>query len=189
MATGASTADLAVILVDARKGVLTQTRRHAILVSLLGIRQVVLAVNKMDLVGYDAATCSTRSSRSTGRSPRSSACRHRCAIPISALQRRQHHRAPSAEHALVSRADPDATTSRRVEVEDERRSAAVPHAGAVGQPARTSISAASPARSPAAASSRGDPMRVAAVGPREPRSTRHRHRGRRPAERRSPARR
>jgi len=52
MVTAASTADLAVILVDARKGVLTQTRRHSFLVSLMGIRQVVLAVNKMDLVGY-----------------------------------------------------------------------------------------------------------------------------------------
>jgi len=52
MVTGASTADLAVILIDARKGVLTQTRRHSYLVSLLGIRSVVLAVNKMDLVGY-----------------------------------------------------------------------------------------------------------------------------------------
>ncbi len=53
MVTGASTADLAVILVDARKGVLTQTRRHSYLVHLLGIRKLVLAVNKMDLIGYD----------------------------------------------------------------------------------------------------------------------------------------
>ncbi|MEO5621447.1 MAG: sulfate adenylyltransferase subunit CysN [Cypionkella sp.] len=52
MVTGASTADLAVILIDARQGVLTQTRRHSYLVHLLGIRNVVLAVNKMDLVGY-----------------------------------------------------------------------------------------------------------------------------------------
>jgi bifunctional enzyme CysN/CysC len=52
MVTGASTAELAIILVDARKGVLTQTRRHSFLVSLLGIRRVVLAVNKMDLVEY-----------------------------------------------------------------------------------------------------------------------------------------
>ncbi len=52
MVTGASTADLAIILIDARKGVLTQTRRHSYLVSLLGIRRVVLAINKMDLVGY-----------------------------------------------------------------------------------------------------------------------------------------
>ncbi len=55
MATGASTADLAVVLVDARKGLLTQTHRHSYIVSLLGIRHVVLAVNKMDLVGFDAA--------------------------------------------------------------------------------------------------------------------------------------
>nr|WP_239017042.1 sulfate adenylyltransferase subunit CysN [Sphingomonas ginkgonis] len=55
MVTGASSADLAVILVDARKGVLTQTRRHSYLVHLLGIRHLVLAVNKMDLVGFDQA--------------------------------------------------------------------------------------------------------------------------------------
>ncbi|MBS0334765.1 MAG: sulfate adenylyltransferase subunit CysN [Proteobacteria bacterium] len=53
MVTGASTADAAVILIDARKGVLTQTRRHSYLVSLLGIRHVLLAVNKMDLVDWD----------------------------------------------------------------------------------------------------------------------------------------
>jgi len=52
MATGASTADVAVILVDARKGILVQTRRHSRIVGLMGIKQVVLAVNKMDLVGY-----------------------------------------------------------------------------------------------------------------------------------------
>ncbi len=53
MVTGASTADLAVILVDARKGVLIQTRRHSYLAKLLGIRNIVLAVNKMDLIDYD----------------------------------------------------------------------------------------------------------------------------------------
>ncbi|CAI8816613.1 sulfate adenylyltransferase subunit CysN [Methylocaldum szegediense] len=52
MATGASTCDLAIILVDARRGVMTQTKRHSFIVSLLGIRHVVVAVNKMDLVGY-----------------------------------------------------------------------------------------------------------------------------------------
>ncbi|MFN0183713.1 MAG: adenylyl-sulfate kinase [Aquabacterium sp.] len=55
MVTGASTADLAVVLVDARKGLLPQTRRHTYLVGLLGVRHVVLAVNKMDLVGHDRA--------------------------------------------------------------------------------------------------------------------------------------
>ncbi len=55
MATGASTADLAILLVDARNGLLDQTRRHAAIASLLGIRAVVLAINKMDLVGFDKA--------------------------------------------------------------------------------------------------------------------------------------
>ena len=55
MVTGASTADAAVVLIDARRGVLTQTRRHSYLVNLLGIRKVVVAVNKMDLVGWDQA--------------------------------------------------------------------------------------------------------------------------------------
>ncbi len=54
MATGASTCDLAVILIDARKGISTQTRRHSFIVSLLGIRHVLVAVNKMDLVGFSA---------------------------------------------------------------------------------------------------------------------------------------
>jgi bifunctional enzyme CysN/CysC len=56
MVTGASTADAAILLVDARKGVLTQTRRHSYLVSLLGIRHIVVAVNKMDLVEYSEPT-------------------------------------------------------------------------------------------------------------------------------------
>jgi bifunctional enzyme CysN/CysC len=54
MATGASTADLAIVLIDSRQGVLRQTRRHSIIASLLGIRHVVLAVNKIDLVGFDS---------------------------------------------------------------------------------------------------------------------------------------
>ena len=53
MATGASTADLAILLIDARNGVMTQTKRHSFIVSLLGIKNVVLAINKMDLVKYD----------------------------------------------------------------------------------------------------------------------------------------
>ncbi len=55
MVTGASTASLAVILIDAKKGVLTQTRRHSYLVSLIGIRHVILAINKMDMVGFSRA--------------------------------------------------------------------------------------------------------------------------------------
>ncbi|MDD2780082.1 sulfate adenylyltransferase subunit CysN, partial [Sulfuricurvum sp.] len=55
MATGASTADLAIILIDARYGIVTQTRRHSFIVRLLGIRNVIVAINKMDLLGYDKA--------------------------------------------------------------------------------------------------------------------------------------
>ncbi|MDP4945359.1 MAG: GTP-binding protein, partial [Alishewanella sp.] len=55
MATGASTCDLAIILVDARKGVQTQTRRHSYICSLLGIKHVIVAINKMDLVDYSQA--------------------------------------------------------------------------------------------------------------------------------------
>src|SRR5205085_3207341 len=55
MATGASTAELAVLLVDARKGLLVQTKRHSVICSLLGVRHIVLAVNKLDLVKYDGA--------------------------------------------------------------------------------------------------------------------------------------
>jgi len=53
MATGASTADLAILMIDARKGILTQTKRHSFIVNLLGVKNVVLAINKMDLVDYD----------------------------------------------------------------------------------------------------------------------------------------
>lgn len=53
MATGASTADIAIILIDARKGVLTQTKRHSYIASLLGIKQFIIAVNKMDLIDYN----------------------------------------------------------------------------------------------------------------------------------------
>src|SRR5207244_860215 len=55
MATGASTCDLAVILVDARKGVLPQTKRHSFIISLLGIKHIIVAINKMDLVQYAEA--------------------------------------------------------------------------------------------------------------------------------------
>jgi bifunctional enzyme CysN/CysC len=59
MATGASTADLAILLVDARKGVVAQTRRHSLICSLLGIRHIVVAINKLDLVDFDQAVFQT----------------------------------------------------------------------------------------------------------------------------------
>jgi bifunctional enzyme CysN/CysC len=87
MVTAASTSDLAVLLLDARKGVLTQTRRHSYLVALLGIRHVVLAVNKMDAVDYSQATFAAiaeeyrRFAAKIGLDPE-----HIAAIPLSALR-------------------------------------------------------------------------------------------------------
>src|SRR5690554_1694795 len=85
MATGASTADLAVVLVDARKGVLEQTRRHSIIASLLGIRHVVLAVNKMDLVGYDRAVFEEITDEYSALAERLGIAEVTC-VPISALR-------------------------------------------------------------------------------------------------------
>lgn len=85
MATGASTADVAVLLVDARKGLQEQTRRHAAIVALMGIRHLILAVNKIDLTGYDRAGFET-----IEKSFRGLASRHGIndvvAIPVSALK-------------------------------------------------------------------------------------------------------
>jgi bifunctional enzyme CysN/CysC len=85
MVTGASTADAAVILVDARKGVLTQTRRHSTLVHLLGIRNIILAVNKMDLVGYDQAAFDLIV-EDYGRFARAAGIGEFTAIPLSGLK-------------------------------------------------------------------------------------------------------
>ena len=93
MFTGASTADVAVVLIDARTGVVTQTRRHAHIAALLGIEHVVVCVNKMDLVGWDPArfaeivaagpatspaACGIAGSRSSSRSVRCTATTSRC---------------------------------------------------------------------------------------------------------------
>jgi len=85
MATGASTADLAVVLVDARKGLLTQTHRHSYIVSLLGIRHVVLAVNKMDLVGFDEAVFARIAADYRALAQRLGIAEVTC-IPLSALE-------------------------------------------------------------------------------------------------------
>ena len=103
MVTGASTADLAVILIDARKGVLEQTRRHSYIAHLLGIRHLVLAVNKMDLVEYESSDlrCDRRGLFGVrGRD------RHRRIHrdPDFGLQGRQHHRCPVRKYPLVCRA-------------------------------------------------------------------------------------
>lgn len=85
MVTGASMADVAVILVDARHGVLTQTRRHAYLASLTGIRNVVLAINKMDIVGFDEKIYN-EISESFGAFSAELSFDDVCAIPLSALR-------------------------------------------------------------------------------------------------------
>jgi len=85
MATGASSAEAAVVLVDARKGILPQTRRHSFIVSLLGIRHVVLAINKMDLVGYDQARFEAIRAEYEALAERLGLAEATC-IPVSALK-------------------------------------------------------------------------------------------------------
>ena len=103
MFTGASTADVALVLVDARSGVVTQTRRHAHIAALLGIGHMVVCVNKMDLVGWDqralrrdrAIRCTTSSDAST-----SSDLTHR---PDQRAARRQRRVAPTARRSTTGR--------------------------------------------------------------------------------------
>ncbi|MFO1188902.1 MAG: sulfate adenylyltransferase subunit CysN [Alphaproteobacteria bacterium] len=85
MATGASLCDLAIILVDARKGLLTQTRRHSVIVSMLGVRHVVLAINKIDLVGYSEAVFN-RIRTDFQNFARDLGFDEICCIPVSALR-------------------------------------------------------------------------------------------------------
>ena len=103
MVTGASTADLAVILIDARKGVLTQTRRHSYLVSLLGIRHVVLAVNKLDLVDYCQEIFDTIDADYRAFAAELGLDRRRL-HPALGAARRQRHRARAPNTPVVRRA-------------------------------------------------------------------------------------
>ena len=162
MATGASNADLAIVLVDARKGLLTQTRRHSIIVSLLGIRHVVLAVNKIDLVGYDETifrdiVAAYRGVRRAARLP--------LAVrdpDLGALRRQRVVARAPARPGIRARICCDYL--ERIDVEEDRRSGAVPSAGAMGEPPAPRFPRLSPARSPADGSGAGDPIVVAASG-------------------------
>ncbi len=132
MATGASNCDLAVLLVDCRKGLLAQTHRHATIVSLLGIRHVVLAVNKIDLVGYDQAPFEKIAGAFTAfAAPLGFAT---ClAIPVSA-RFGDNISEKSAKTPWYS--GPDLVAY--LEFNQRRRRpqrAALPHAGAMGEPA------------------------------------------------------
>ncbi len=111
MVTGASTADLAIILIDARKGVLTQTRRHSYIVSLLGIRHVVLAVNKMDAVDYAEDVFNAIVAEYLPFARQLGLNEVTC-IPVSALKS-DNILQPSPQHALVPRALADAAPGER----------------------------------------------------------------------------
>ena len=137
MVTGASTADLAVILVDARKGVLTQTRRHSYLTHLLGIKSIVLAVNKMDLVNYAQGTFEAIVADYRAFAD-AIGIRNFIAIPISSLRGRQHRFGIEATPwysgpSLIGHLE-------TVEIDDQRRAAAaVSHAGSMGQPPQSGL--------------------------------------------------
>ena len=133
MATGASTCDFAVLLVDARQGILAQTRRHACIVSLLGIRKLALAVNKMDLVGFAKERFEPIAQEFVAFGRRLG-FEDVVAIPLSAL-RGDNVIAPSRQHALVSRTHVDGAPG------DGRRHICwcrlgLPHARAMGQPSQ-----------------------------------------------------
>ena len=138
MVTGASTADLAVILIDARQGILTQTRRHSYLVHLLGIRQIVLAINKMDLVDYDQARFDTivADYRAIRRHRR----HQRLAGSADIGTGRRQHLVALGTDALVSRSRAARASRERADRCRCSPGAAVPDAGAVGQPAEPGIS-------------------------------------------------
>ena len=144
MATGASNAQLAVILIDARKGVLTQTRRHSFICSLLGVRHVVVAVNKIDLVDFRRGCVRPHRRRLSGvRVPARLHLDH-AGPDLGALWRQRHR--PVRQHAVVPRTDPArASRDRRCR---ERRSAPNRSVSRCsGSTGPTSIFAAMPARS------------------------------------------
>ncbi len=132
MATGASNAELAVLLVDARKGFLSQTRRHAIIASLLGIRHVVLAVNKIDLVDFRSRRLRHHRRRASPALPARSASADRGDPDFGALRRQRLARAASARRGLTGRT---CSTISRPSMSRTTARQAVPPAGAMGQPA------------------------------------------------------
>ena len=113
MVTGASTADLAVILVDARKGVLEQSKRHAFISSLLGIPHIVVAVNKMDLVDFDEEVFDAIVREFSDFAARPRASRDIAYIPISRQARRQRRRPLRADAVVRRRAAARAPRVRR----------------------------------------------------------------------------
>ncbi len=152
MVTGASTADCAVILIDAGLGVSRQTRRHSYLVALLGIEHVAVAVNKMDTVDYSQERFDEIERAYAGVLERIEFSGEATCIPVSALRGANVLRARRA-HSLVRGADADGVPgARRGRALDDRE--AVPDARPVGQPGVGGLPRASPARSSAGRSPR-----------------------------------
>ena len=161
MATGASTADLAILLVDARHGVREQTRRHARIARLLGISHLVLAVNKMDLVGFDRARLRRRSATS---SPPFADGAELHAIPLSALNGDnviERERRDAVVHGPAAARIPRDRERRQVG-HRQRRSGS----RCSWWCGPTTSSAATPDRSPRARSAPGDRDHGLAVRPR-----------------------
>ena len=169
MVTGASTADCAVILVDARKGLLRQTRRHSHVVSLLGIRDVVLAVNKMDLVEYSEDRFNEISDEYRAFAAQIGLERVVC-IPVSALRGDNVIAASDEMPWYESPARPTLMGYLDgVEVDQARHApGTLPDVGAVGQPPRPGLSRLRRRRSPRAPCAPGDEVVVSAVGPSDP---------------------
>ena len=132
MATGASNCDFAVLLVDARSGVLTQTRRHACILSLLGIRKIALAINKMDLVDFDQARFEAIAADFSSFVEPLQFDRVTYHPGLGAQGRQRDP--PERAYALVSRAD-SARPSRDGRSRTGGRRASVPLPGAMGEPA------------------------------------------------------
>ena len=166
MVTGNSTADLTMVLVDARKGIVEQTRRHAFLASLLRVPHLLVCVNKMDLVDYDQAVFDRIREEFTAFASRLEVT-DLTFIPISALAGGQR-RAAVGQHAVVRgrvAAAPPRDGLHRLGPQPHRP----PDAGAVGGPAprrpSTTTTGATPAGSTVASSGPGDEVMVLPVGP------------------------
>ena len=132
MATGASTADLAVLLIDARKGVLVQTKRHATICSLLGIRHIVVAVNKIDLVDWDQAVFDRIVADFAGFAAEPRLLLDRADPDVGALSATM---SPTRSGNMTWYHGPSLLEHlETVDIDSDAREAAVPLPGAMGQP-------------------------------------------------------
>ena len=168
MVTGASTADLALVLVDARKGVLEQSRRHAFIASLLRIPHLVVCVNKMDLVDYDQEVFDRIADDFTGWAAKLD-IHDVTFIPISALHG-DNVVERSEQHALVRgpvAALPPRARARGLRPQPPATRASRCSGSSARCPTSTTTTAATPARWPAGVFRKGDEVVVLPVGPHD----------------------